>query len=93
MQCDPAVPLRPRCRAALRHLLFDDAGRLWVEAAVEAGFEWEVFDAQGRLLGSAKAPSRAPRIPPYVRNGYQYQVEVDDMGVEHVGVYHLAEQP
>ncbi len=55
-QCEPSAPERPRYRAALRHLVFDEAGRLWVEAAVEGGFAWEVFDAEGRLLGAAPAP-------------------------------------
>ena len=89
-RCEPSSPERPRYRAPLRHLVFDVNGELWVEAAVEDGFQWDVFDANGRLLGSAKAPARAQRIPPYVRDGYLYQVEVDEMGVEHVGVYRLA---
>lgn len=93
VQCDPAVPQRPGYRAAFRHMLFDDAGRLWVEAAVEGGFVWEVFDADGRLLGAAEAPPRVPGIPPYVRDGNLYQVEVDDLDVQSVAVYRLIDGP
>jgi hypothetical protein len=91
-QCEPSTPERLRYRAALRHLLFDDSGRLWVEAAVEGGFVWEVFDAEGRLLGAVPAPPRAPGIPPYVRDGILYQVEVDEMDVQYVGVYRFTEE-
>lgn len=91
-QCEPSTPERPRYRAALRHLLFDDSGRLWVEAAVEGGFVWEVFDAEGRLLGAAPAPPRAPGIPPYVRDGHLYQVEVDEMDVQYVVSYRFTDE-
>ena len=90
-QCEPSSPERPRYRAALRHLLFDESGRLWVEAAVEGGFVWEVFDAEGRLRGAAPAPPRAPGIPPYARDGHLYQVEVDEMDVQFVAVYRLTD--
>jgi len=93
IRCDPPVPGRPRHRAVLRHLLFDDAGRLWVEVAAESGFVWEVFDAEARLLGAAEAPPRVSGIPPYVRGGHLYQVEADDLGVQYVGVYRIVEGP
>jgi hypothetical protein len=92
VRCEPAVPERPRHRAALRHMLFDETGQMWVEAAAEDGFAWEVFGADGRLLGSAPAPSRASAIPPYVRNGHLYQVEVGDMDVQYVAVYRVHSQ-
>lgn len=89
-RCEPGPLQRPQYRASMRHLLFDDAGRLWVEAASEAGYVWEVFDAEGRLLGAAPAPPRVAHIPPYTRNGHLYQVEADALGVHHVGVYRLS---
>lgn len=92
-KCDPSAPSRPEMRAALRHILFDDEGRMWVEAAAAEGFAWEVFDREGRLVASAPAPERQPDIPPYVRGGRLYQVETDDLDVQHVGVYRLTESP
>jgi hypothetical protein len=92
VRCEPTAPERPQYRAALRHILFDETGQMWVEAAVEEGFAWEVFSAEGRLLGLAPAPSRAPAIPPYVRNGHLYQVETDEMDVQYVAVYRVHAQ-
>jgi hypothetical protein len=88
-RCDPGAPERPRNRAVLRHMLFDDEGRLWVEAATEDGFAWDVFDREGRLLGTAPAPARAGGVPPYARNGHLYQVETDEMDVHYVAVYRV----
>lgn len=61
--------------------------------ADENGFAWDIFDADGRLLGAAPAPARAAGIPPYVRNGRLYQVETDDLDVQYVAVYHISPQP
>jgi len=89
LRCEPGEPERPSHRAALRHFLFDEAGRMWVEAAAEDGFVWEVFDAEGRLLGAFSAPPRAADVPPYVRDGRLYQVETDDADVQYVVVYRI----
>lgn len=87
--CEPAAPQRPRNRAALRSIVFDDEGSMWVEAASENGFVWDVFDSEGRLLGTAPAPDRVETIPVYVRGGHLYQVEAGELDVPVVGVYRL----
>lgn len=92
LQCEPSAPQRPRYRGALRHIVFDDSGVMWVEAAGGDGFVWDVFDRGGRLIGSAPAPPRAAGIPPYVRNGHLYQVETDELDVQHVAVYRVGPQ-
>jgi hypothetical protein len=89
LRCEPGEPERPSYRAALRHILFDEAGRMWVEAASQDGFVWEVFDAERRLLGAFPAPPRATAIAPYVRDGRLYQVEADELGVQYVAVYRI----
>jgi hypothetical protein len=88
-QCEPREPVRPESRAPLRHILFDEGGRMWVEAAAESGFTWEVFGPGGPLLGAAPAPPRAPGVPPVVRGDRLYQVEADALGVQSVAVYRL----
>jgi len=88
-RCEPGEPERPPHRAALRHILFDEGGRMWVEAAAEDGFVWEVFDAEGRLLGAFPAPPRAAAVPPYVRDGRLYQVETGEADVQYVAVYRV----
>ena len=89
-KCDPPTPVRPASRAALRHILFDELGQLWVEAATQAGFAWEVFDSQGRLMARHPAPPRSTNVPPYVRGGHLYQVEEDSLGVQQVAVYRVS---
>lgn len=89
-RCEPASLERPvPCLAALRHILFDETGRMWVEAASEDGFVWEVFDPDGRLIGAAAIPPRSAAIPPYVRDGRLYQVEADELDVPFVAVYRI----
>lgn len=88
-RCEPSAPHRPRHRAALRHILFDEDGRMWIEAASEDRFVWEIFDTKGRLVGAAPAPPRAAETPPYVRDDRLYQVEIDDLGVQSVAVYRV----
>jgi hypothetical protein len=41
---------------------------------------------------SAPAPPRAAAIPPYVRGGHLYQVETDELDVQHVAVYRLGQR-
>jgi hypothetical protein len=89
-RCEPASLTRPQARAALRWIMFDETGRLWVEAAAEGGgFAWDVFDTDGRLMGSFTAPPRAAGVPPFVRNNRLYQVETDEMDVQYVAVYRI----
>lgn len=87
--CDPRAPVRPDSKGALRHLLFDAEGRMWAEAWTSNGLAWDIFDRDGRLVGSAPAPERQAGVPPYVRGDRLYQVEVDELGVQYVSVYRL----
>ena len=88
-RCEPASPERPQSRAAIRGILFDESGRMWVEVATSDGFAWEVFDRDGTVVGRANAPVRLPTVPPYVRANHLYQVEVDSLDVQYVGVYRM----
>ena len=88
-RCEPSAPQRPVSRAALRHLAFDERGRMWVEAAADRGYRWDLFDEDGRMVGSAHVPTRSTGVPPYVRNDHLYQVETDSIGVQYVAVYRI----
>jgi hypothetical protein len=88
-RCEPEALERPERRSAMRDLLFDDTGRMWVEAATPAGFAWDIFAQGGALLGRASAPPRGASVPVYVRGDNLYQVEVDEDGVQYVAVYSL----
>lgn len=88
-RCEPEALERPESRSAMRDLLFDDTGRMWVEAATPSGFAWDIFAQSGALLGRAAAPPRGASVPVYVRGDSLYQVEVDEDGVQYVAVYRL----
>lgn len=64
VRCDPPVPERPPYLAAIRHILFYEQGRLWIEIPSESGFVWEVFDSEVRLFGDSEAPPRLAGIHP-----------------------------
>lgn len=86
-RCDGEMT-RPEFQSAIRHITFDDRGRMWVEATSDAGEQWDVFESDGRLLGTLSAPERnAERVQPYVRNDHLYLVRTDSLDVQHVGVY------
>ena len=88
-RCDPPTPDRPATRSALRSIAFTEAGNMWVEAATDSGFTWDIFDQEGRLVGSAPAPARDTSVPVYVSGDRLYQVEIDDLGVQYVAVYRI----
>jgi hypothetical protein len=88
-RCDPPSPPRPAAKDAIRWLMFAPSGEMWVEATTPGGFAWDVFGADGRLLGSLPAPERAPGVPPYVRGDRLYVVRADSLGVQYVDVYRV----
>lgn len=92
-QCEPASLPRAAAKPALRHVLFDDQDRMWVEATTAAGWEWEAFDRSGRLLGAMPAPSRNEHVEPFVRSGRFYVVAADSSGQPLVQVYRFTPGP
>ena len=78
---------------AVRGLLADDEGMLWMALAAPAGegVEWARFTPDGRYLGSAFLPSGTGLHA--VRGGRMYAVRSDDTGVPRVVVYRWTPQP
>jgi 6-bladed beta-propeller len=91
--CEPRSLPRATAKPAVRHVLFDDERRLWVEATTAAGWEWDVFDPSGQLLGTMPAPSRDEHVEPFVRNGRIYLVTADSLGEARVEVHRFALVP
>lgn len=85
--CEPREPTRPEAKPAIRSLFFDAAGRVWVEAVTPGGIVLDVFDASGRLIGSAPAPERDPRVPPYVRGDRVYIAVRDSLDVQSIRIF------
>lgn len=80
-RCEPSGPSRPAVKPAVRHLFFDAEGRLWVERYTADGFAYDIFDRDGRPVGTVDVPDRDERFPPFARNGRRYQVETDRQGI------------
>lgn len=88
--CEPKTLERPGAKPAIRSLMFDPDGRMWVESYSDSGFAFDVFDDSGRLQASVPAPPRHVRVEPYVRNGRLVLVERDSLDVQYVKVFEIA---
>jgi sugar lactone lactonase YvrE len=78
---------RPERTRAIESGNFDGAGRLWGEGAGRSGLRWDVFDPEGRLVGSAPAPERAEEVAPFIGEERMALVARDSLEVERVRVY------
>lgn len=82
--CTPRSMERPQRKAALKNLLVDTEGRVWVEAVSDGGRVWEIFDADGELLGSVPGFAYLERVAPSIRQGRIAWSSVDSLEVEYV---------
>jgi hypothetical protein len=85
-KCNPVEFTRPSAKAAVRDIFHDDRDRMWVESTTRDGFAFDVFDTEGRLVGTVAAPSRFRSVPPYVRDNRLYIVVADSLDVQSVRV-------
>jgi hypothetical protein len=78
----------PRTKPATMSFFRDDEGHIWVEqvtVAEETGHVHDVFDPDGRFLGTVRLPFPLSRMPePIVRRGVLYGVTQSDLGVQYV---------
>ncbi len=82
----------PGSKPSTASFFVDDVGNLWVERTVrfaeqaDVGRRFDVFDAEGRFLGTLALPFALHwSIPePIVRGGVLYGVTNDEVGVEYV---------
>lgn len=84
--CDVPAVQRPASKPAFRTVLWDDRGRLWVEAATADGFRLDVYDSTGALVGELPAPPRDPTVPLAIRTGRLFWVTADSSGAQTVRV-------
>ncbi|MDX1579944.1 MAG: hypothetical protein R3266_15780 [Gemmatimonadota bacterium] len=88
-ECSPDDPARPDHRPPVNLFFFDILGRMWVEAETEAGRVWDVFDREGRHLGTVAAPPRRESNVPWADAERLYVVATDELDVPYVRVYAL----
>lgn len=90
--CDPPDLERPDTKPALRSFFFDPVGRMWAEIYTRTGFAYDVFDPEGRLIGTVPLPPRDARVEPYVRGDRMVLVEQDSLDVQYVRVFDIRPQ-
>ena len=90
MVCDPLRPPRPGAKTFIEEIDIAYDGTLWVEVIREAGNRWEVFDTEGRLLGSMPAPSdRRYALPPAIGTDHVLTVRRGDFDLDYVDVWRI----
>ncbi|MHB1225523.1 MAG: hypothetical protein ACYC2G_15955 [Gemmatimonadaceae bacterium] len=92
-RCDARNISRPAAKPFFRGVLWDDRGRLWVEAVAPAGFRFDIYDSTGALVGELPAPPRDGSVPPAIRSGRLFWVAADSLGVQTVRVARIVDQP
>ena len=92
-RCDADGITRPSAKPAFRSTLWDDRGRLWVEAVTPTGFRYDLFDSTGALVAELPAPERDRSVAPTVRSGRLYWVERDSLDVQSVKTARIVEGP
>jgi hypothetical protein len=79
----------PEVKPAMRAVLLDDRGFLWIApyaADDSAAVAFDVFDPAGRYLGAVATPVTPPRLRPrpVIRGAALYFVTTDDLDVQYV---------
>ncbi len=87
--CDPREPTRPDAKSFIENLFVAPDGKLWVEVVRTAGNRWEVFDTEGKLLGSVPAPPRGPYVVPAFGAYHLLTIRKDSLDLDHVDVWRL----
>ena len=88
-KCDPVEFTRPASKTAIGDIFHDDAGRMWVEATSPDGFSLDIFDREGRQIGSVASPARHRAVPPYIRGDRIYMITADSLDVQSVRVFEI----
>lgn len=85
----PVLTERPEHAPAMRSIVSDEHGRLWVEAPSPDGFRIALFSRDGDLIGEADMPRRDRAVAPFAREDRLYVVVKDDMEVQSIEIYAL----
>jgi hypothetical protein len=88
LTCSPTFR-RPETLPAIRALVADDDGNVWVEITTAAGIRLDVYDPSAKLVGTMPAPARDQSSRFVVRGGRLYVVEIDRDDVRSVGVFRV----
>jgi hypothetical protein len=86
----------PAVKPAFETFVVDDRGYLWVARTADAGRRlgqptvFDIFDPEGRFLGSLDLPIATTNPTPLIRSERAVGVAIDSLGVATILVYRLA---
>lgn len=87
--CEPRRPGRPDTKPFIAQIFIAADGKLWVEVVRTAGNRWEVFDPEGRLLGSVAVPEQKERAVPAFGPETMVTIRQDSLELDHVDVWRI----
>ena len=85
--CEPSGPTRPPTKPIIGTFYLATDGKLWVLVPRDAGDRWEVFDPDGRLLGSAPAPANVPGRAALGPSDELLTLRRDSLDLDHVDIW------
>ena len=85
--CDPSGPARPDLKPFIGGMHVAPDGKLWVRVIRTAGDRWEVFDPDGRLLGSVPTPALKERVVASFGFDHLLTIRQDSLDLDHVDIW------
>ncbi len=87
--CEPPRPVRPDRKPFINQIRIAPDGRLWVEAFGAARNRWDVFDPEGRLLGSVPLVEWKEQSVPAFGTDHMLTIRQDSLELDHVDVWRI----
>ena len=88
-ECDPRRPIRPDAKPFIADIYLSPDGKLWVEVLRTAGNRWELFDTEGRLLGTFPVRPRKEDAAPVFGPGHLVTIRQDSLDLDHVDIWRI----
>ena len=88
-ECDPRRPIRADAKPLIEDIFIAPDGKLWVEVIRTAGNRWELFDLEGRLLGSFPVRPRKEDAAPAFGADLLVTIRQDSLDLDHVEVWRI----
>ncbi len=85
--CNPNAHTRPEMKPFVGGMHVAPDGKLWVRVIRTAGHRWEVFDPDGRLLGSVPVPEVKDRVVASFGADHLVTIRQDTLDLDHVDVW------
>ena len=88
-ECSPRRPIRADAKPFIKGIHIAPDGRLWVEVLRTASNRWELFDAEGRLLGAFPVRPRKEDAAPVFGPDHLVTIRQDSLDLDHVDVWRI----